>query len=59
MIIIVIIIIIIAIIIIIIIIIAIATNCSKVIFIDADQVVRADVRELWDTDLEGKVLGTG
>merc|ERR1712050_713045 len=29
----------------------------RVIFIDADQVVRADVRELWDTDLKGKVYG--
>jgi len=28
-----------------------------VIFIDADQVVRADVRELWDTNLHGKVYG--
>jgi len=29
----------------------------KIIFIDADQVVRADVRELWDMDLKGKVYG--
>ncbi|CAK0794978.1 unnamed protein product, partial [Prorocentrum cordatum] len=32
-------------------------DVPKVIFIDADQVVRADVRELWDMDLEGKVYG--
>merc|ERR1712107_139853 len=30
---------------------------GKVIFIDVDQVVRADVRELWDFNLEGKVYG--
>ncbi|CAE8602461.1 unnamed protein product [Polarella glacialis] len=29
-------------------------DVPKVIFIDADQVVRADVRELWDLDLKGK-----
>eukprot|EP00930_Biecheleria_cincta_P072251 TRINITY_DN5967_c0_g1_i2.p1 TRINITY_DN5967_c0_g1~~TRINITY_DN5967_c0_g1_i2.p1 ORF type:complete len:1690 (-),score=292.49 TRINITY_DN5967_c0_g1_i2:441-5483(-) len=29
----------------------------KIIFIDADQVVRADVRELWDIDLKGNVYG--
>jgi len=32
-------------------------DVPKVIFIDADQVVRADVRELWDMDLQGKVYG--
>jgi len=32
-------------------------NVPKVIFVDADQVVRADVRELWDMDLEGHVYG--
>eukprot|EP00929_Paragymnodinium_shiwhaense_P073736 TRINITY_DN37670_c1_g1_i1.p1 TRINITY_DN37670_c1_g1~~TRINITY_DN37670_c1_g1_i1.p1 ORF type:complete len:1741 (+),score=483.89 TRINITY_DN37670_c1_g1_i1:87-5309(+) len=32
-------------------------DVPKVIFIDADQVVRADVRELWETDLQGKVYG--
>jgi len=30
-------------------------DVPKVIFIDADQVVRADVRELWDLDLKGRV----
>jgi UDP-glucose:glycoprotein glucosyltransferase len=33
------------------------TDVPKVIFIDADQVVRADVRELWDMNLQGKVYG--
>lgn len=32
-------------------------DVPKIIFIDADQVVRADIRELWDMDLEGKVYG--
>lgn len=32
-------------------------DVPKIIFIDADQVVRSDVRELWDADLEGKVYG--
>merc|ERR1719277_433927 len=32
-------------------------HVRKVLFIDADQVVRADVRELWDMDLQGKVYG--
>jgi len=32
-------------------------DVPKVLFIDADQVVRADVRELWDMDLQGKVYG--
>jgi len=32
-------------------------DVPKVIFIDADQVVRADVRELWDMDLQGRVYG--
>lgn len=27
---------------------------KKVIYVDADQVVRADLKELWDMDLEGK-----
>jgi len=27
---------------------------KKVIYVDADQVVRADLKELWDLDLEGK-----
>jgi UDP-glucose:glycoprotein glucosyltransferase len=29
-------------------------NIKKVIYVDADQVLRADLKELWDTDLEGK-----
>jgi UDP-glucose:glycoprotein glucosyltransferase len=29
-------------------------NVKKVIYVDADQVVRADLKELWDHDLEGK-----
>merc|ERR1719198_1258419 len=32
-------------------------DVPKILFIDADQVVRSDVRELWDTDLQGKVYG--
>ncbi|CAL1129433.1 unnamed protein product, partial [Cladocopium goreaui] len=32
-------------------------DVPKIIFIDADQVVRADVKELWDLDLQGKVYG--
>jgi len=32
-------------------------DVPKIIYIDADQVVRADVRELWDLDLKGKVYG--
>ncbi|KAF4675240.1 hypothetical protein FOL47_008079 [Perkinsus chesapeaki] len=32
-------------------------SVNRIIFIDADQVVRADVRELWDMDLQGKVYG--
>ncbi|CAL1151069.1 unnamed protein product [Cladocopium goreaui] len=28
-----------------------------ILFIDADQIVRADVRELWELDIEGKVYG--
>ncbi|KAF4665402.1 hypothetical protein FOZ61_010953 [Perkinsus olseni] len=32
-------------------------SVDRIIFIDADQVVRADVRELWDMDLGGKVYG--
>eukprot|EP00382_Lankesteria_abbotti_P001499 CAMPEP_0113844016 /NCGR_PEP_ID=MMETSP0372-20130328/23_1 /TAXON_ID=340204 /ORGANISM="Lankesteria abbotti" /LENGTH=396 /DNA_ID=CAMNT_0000813013 /DNA_START=396 /DNA_END=1586 /DNA_ORIENTATION=- /assembly_acc=CAM_ASM_000359 len=30
---------------------------KKVIYIDADQVVRADIKELWAEDLRGKVYG--
>lgn len=29
------------------------SDLKKVIYIDADQVVRADIRELWDMDLKG------
>ena len=29
-------------------------NVKKVIYVDADQVVRADLKELWDMDLNGK-----
>uniref|UniRef100_A0A7S2RIH0 UDP-glucose:glycoprotein glucosyltransferase n=1 Tax=Mucochytrium quahogii TaxID=96639 RepID=A0A7S2RIH0_9STRA len=32
-------------------------NVPKVIYVDADQVVRADLRELWEMDLEGKPYG--
>ncbi len=27
----------------------------KVVFVDADQVVRADLRELWDVDLQARI----
>ncbi|CEG40520.1 udpglucose:glycoprotein glucosyltransferase [Plasmopara halstedii] len=30
---------------------------QKVIYVDADQVVRADLKELWELDLEGKPYG--
>jgi UDP-glucose:glycoprotein glucosyltransferase len=32
-------------------------NVKKVIYVDADQVVRADLKELWDMDIEGKPYG--
>lgn len=32
-------------------------NVKKVIYVDADQVVRADLRELWDMDLQGHAYG--
>lgn len=32
-------------------------NIKKVIYVDADQVVRADIKELWDMDLQGKPYG--
>ncbi|CAJ1415192.1 unnamed protein product [Effrenium voratum] len=32
-------------------------DVPKIIFIDADQVVRADVKELWELDLKGNVYG--
>jgi UDP-glucose:glycoprotein glucosyltransferase len=31
-------------------------NVKKVVYIDADQVVRGDLKELWDMDLEGAPL---
>lgn len=32
-------------------------NVKKVIYVDADQVVRSDLKELWDMDMEGKPYG--
>lgn len=32
-------------------------NLKKVIYVDADQVVRADLKELWDLDLQGMPYG--
>jgi UDP-glucose:glycoprotein glucosyltransferase len=32
-------------------------NVSRVIYVDADQVVRADLRELWEMDLQGAPYG--
>jgi UDP-glucose:glycoprotein glucosyltransferase len=32
-------------------------SVKKVIYVDADQVVRADMKELWDLDLEGHAYG--
>ncbi|KAF2071176.1 hypothetical protein CYY_007511 [Polysphondylium violaceum] len=32
-------------------------NIPKIIFVDADQVVRTDMKELWDMDLQGASLG--
>jgi UDP-glucose:glycoprotein glucosyltransferase len=32
-------------------------DVTKIIYVDADQVVRADLKELWDMDLEGKPYG--
>ena len=32
-------------------------DVKKVIYVDADQVVRGDLRELWDTDMDGKPYG--
>jgi len=34
-------------------------DLKKIIFVDADQVVRADLTELWDMDLEGKPYVVG
>ena len=32
-------------------------NLKKIIYVDADQVVRADLKELWDLDLQGAPYG--
>jgi UDP-glucose:glycoprotein glucosyltransferase len=32
-------------------------NVKKIIYVDADQVVRGDLKELWDMDLEGAPYG--
>eukprot|EP01133_Synstelium_polycarpum_P002909 gene2909-3343_t len=32
-------------------------SVKKIIFVDADQVVRTDMRELWDMDLQGASIG--
>jgi len=32
-------------------------NLKKVIYVDADQIVRADLKELWDMDLQGAPYG--
>lgn len=32
-------------------------NVKRVIYVDADQVVRSDLRELWEMDLEGAPYG--
>ena len=32
-------------------------DVTKIIYVDADQVVRGDLKELWDMDLEGAVYG--
>ncbi|GMH85995.1 hypothetical protein TrST_g9973 [Triparma strigata] len=32
-------------------------NLKKIIFVDADQVMREDIRELWEFDLQGEVYG--
>lgn len=32
-------------------------DINKIIYVDADQVVRADLKELWEMDLEGKPYG--
>jgi len=32
-------------------------DVKKVIYVDADQIVRADLKELWDLDLEGHAYG--
>lgn len=32
-------------------------SVKKIIYVDADQIVRADLRELWDMDLHGAPYG--
>merc|ERR1712130_184919 len=32
-------------------------SISRIIYIDADQIVRGDIKELWDMDLKGAVYG--
>lgn len=31
-------------------------SLKKIVFVDADQVVRSDLKELFDLDLEGKII---
>ena len=33
-------------------------SVDKIIYVDADQVVRADLLELWEHDLQGKKIAT-
>lgn len=33
-----------------------ALLCAQVIFVDADQIIRADMAELYDMDIDGKPL---
>eukprot|EP00928_Gymnodinium_smaydae_P038901 TRINITY_DN26715_c0_g1_i2.p1 TRINITY_DN26715_c0_g1~~TRINITY_DN26715_c0_g1_i2.p1 ORF type:complete len:337 (-),score=91.80 TRINITY_DN26715_c0_g1_i2:143-1153(-) len=33
------------------------TQVHRILFVDADQIVRADVKELWETNLRGKPYG--
>eukprot|EP00929_Paragymnodinium_shiwhaense_P035817 TRINITY_DN19293_c0_g1_i1.p1 TRINITY_DN19293_c0_g1~~TRINITY_DN19293_c0_g1_i1.p1 ORF type:complete len:1602 (+),score=394.28 TRINITY_DN19293_c0_g1_i1:100-4905(+) len=33
------------------------TQIQRILFVDADQIVRADVQDVWKSDLEGKVYG--
>lgn len=32
-------------------------NVKKIIYVDADQIVRADLKELWDLDMQGAAYG--
>ena len=34
-----------------------ASMASKIIYVDADQVVRGNLRDLWDLDLQGHAYG--